>query len=204
MLYGQLADLRARAARYAAPVAALTMHAAKSVRGVKPSAVGGQLRFADGSSPAGVPIEIEIQAGGAAWTYYAGAVANADGSWLASVSLPYSANLRAVFPGDSRPRMESKAVAVKVVRDLQFTLGSKRPRRRRAVKLTGTVSPASRRVTVNFQRRVRPPLGARAVQADPRQRRRVRDDRAPAACPAATASSLSAGSAKRTRSFRAR
>ncbi len=115
VLYGQLADLRARAARYAAPVAALTMHAAKSVRGVKPSRVGGQLRFADGSSPAGVPIEIEIQAGGAAWTYYAGAVANADGSWLASVSLPYSANLRAVFPGDSRPRMESKAVAVKVV-----------------------------------------------------------------------------------------
>ena len=203
VLYGQLADLRARAARYAAPVAALTMHAAKSVRGVKPSPVGGQLRFADGSSPAGVPIEIEIQAGGAAWTYYAGAVANADGSWLASVSLPYSANLRAVFPGDSRPRMESKAVAVKVLRDLQFTVGSKRPRRRRAVKLRGTVSPASRRVTVNFQRR----SGRRWVRVQ-YKRIPVNDGafativRPPV--PGRYRVTLSAGSAKRTRSFRAR
>ena len=34
--------------------------------------------------------------------YYTGAVAGADGSWVTSVSLPYSASLRAVFPGDSR------------------------------------------------------------------------------------------------------
>ena len=203
VLYGQLADLRARAARYAAPVAALTMRAAKSVRGVKPSALGGQLRFADGSSPAGVPIEIEIQAGGAAWTYYAGAVANADGSWLASVTLPYSANLRAVFPGDSRPRMESKAVAVKVVRDVQFALSSRRPRRRRAVKLTGTVSPASRRVTINFQRRV----GRRWVRVQ-YKRIPVTDGafativRPP--LPGRYRVIATAGSAKRTRGFRAR
>ena len=153
LLYGQLADLRARAARYAAPSSTLTMYTSRTVRGVKPSEVGGELRFSDGTSPAGVPIDIEIQAGGAAWTYYTGAVAGADGSWLTSVSLPYSASLRAVFPGDSRPRMESKAIAVKVVPSLQIAT-SGRPRRRRALKVTGTMSPPSPRVTVTFERRV--------------------------------------------------
>ncbi|HKG62777.1 MAG TPA: peptidoglycan recognition protein [Solirubrobacteraceae bacterium] len=153
LLYGQLADLRARAARYAAPSSTLTMYTSRTVRGVKPSEVGGELRFSDGSSPAGVPVDIEIQAGGAAWTYYTGAVAGADGSWITSVSLPYSARLRAVFPGDSRPRMESKAIAVKVVPSLKIAT-SGRPRRRRALKLTGTMSPPSPRVTVTFERRV--------------------------------------------------
>jgi N-acetylmuramoyl-L-alanine amidase-like protein len=153
LLYGQLADLRVRAARYATPSATLTMYTSKTVRGVKPSEVGGELHFGDGSSPAGVPIDIEIQAGGAAWTYYTGAVVNADGSWITSVQLPYSASLRAVFPGDSRPRMESKAIAVKVVPSLKIAT-SGRARRRRALRLTGTMSPPSPRVTVTFERRV--------------------------------------------------
>jgi hypothetical protein len=129
------------------------MYTSRTVRGVKPSEVGGELRFSDGTSPAGVPIDIEIQAGGAAWTYYTGAVAGADGSWITSVSLPYSARLRAVFPGDSRPRMESKAIAVKVVPSLKIAT-SGRPRPRRALKVTGTMSPPSPRVTVTFERRV--------------------------------------------------
>jgi hypothetical protein len=152
LLYGQLADLRARAARYTGPLAALTMYTSKTVRGVKPSEVGGELRFSDGSSPAGVPVDVEIQAGGAAWTYYTGAVVNADGSWVTSVSLPYSANLRAVFPGDSRPRMESKAIPVKIVPSMKIAT-SGRPRRGRALPLTGTMSPPSPRVTVTFERR---------------------------------------------------
>jgi hypothetical protein len=166
VLYGQLADLRTRAARYTGPLAALTMYTSKTVRGVKPSEVGGELRFSDGSSPAGVPVDIEIQVGGSAWTYYTGAVANPDGSWITSVSLPYSATLRAVFPGDSRPRMESKAIAVKVVPSLRIALGSSRPRRRRALKVTGTMSPATPRVTVTFERRV----GRRWVRV---QRKRI-------------------------------
>jgi N-acetylmuramoyl-L-alanine amidase len=165
LLYGQLADLRVRAARYTAAASTLTMYTSRTVRGVKASEVGGELRFSDGSSPAGVPIDIEIQAGGAAWTYYAGAVAGADGSWITSVSLPYSASLRAVFPGDSRPRMESKAIAVKVVPSLKIAT-SGRPRRRRALRLTGTMSPPSPRVTVTFERRV----GRRWVRV---QRKRI-------------------------------
>ena len=155
------------------------MYTSRTVRGVKPSEVGGELRFCDGSSPAGVPIEIEIQAGGAAWTYYTGAVAAADGSWVTSVSLPYSARLRAVFPGDSRPRMESKAIAVKIVPSLKIAT-SGRPRRRRALQVTGTMSPPSPRVTVTFERRA----GRRWVRVQ-RKRiavtgRRLLHDRAPA------------------------
>ena len=114
MLYGQLADLRLRAARYAAPVAALTMHTSKTVRGVKPSAVAGLLRFADGSSPAGLAVDVELQTAGSAWTRVTGAQVGADGRWSAGVTLQHSASLRAVFAGDgARPRMESGPIAVR-------------------------------------------------------------------------------------------
>ena len=128
VLYGQLADLRARAARYAGPLAALTMYTSQdrprrqAVRGRRRAALRrrllprGRRRSTSRSRPA-------ARRG----RYYTGAVANADGSWVTSVSLPYSANLRAVFPGDSRPRMESKAVAVKVVPSLQIALSSGAP-----------------------------------------------------------------------------
>ena len=64
VLYGQLADLRVRAARYTSPLATLTMYTSKTVRGVKASEIGGELRFGDGSSPAGLGVDVEIQAGG--------------------------------------------------------------------------------------------------------------------------------------------
>ena len=154
VLYGQLADLRTRAARFASPLAGLTMYTSKTVRGVKPSEIGGELRFGDGSSPAGLGVDVEIQVGGSAWTHYTGAVVNPDGSWVTSISLPYSASVRAVFPGDAqRARMESKAVAVKIVPSLRISVGSRRPRRRRAVRVDGTMNPATPRVTVLFERR---------------------------------------------------
>ncbi len=167
VLYGQLADLRTRAARYTSPLATLTMYTSKTVRGVKASEIGGELRFGDGSSPAGLGVDVEIQAGGSAWTRFTGAVVNPDGSWITSISLPYSASVRAVFPGDgSRGRMESKAVAVKIVPSLRITLGSPRPRRRRALRVDGTMSPATPRVTVLFERRA----GRRWVRV---QRKRI-------------------------------
>ena len=171
VLYGQLADLRARAARYAAPVAALTMHTSKTVRGVKPSQVAGELRFGDGSSPAGLGVDVEYQAAGSAWTRVTGAAAGPDGRWMASVSLPNSASLRAVFGGDgARPRIESAPIAVRVVPSLRLAIPSTRVRRRRPVRLEGTMSPAAARVTVLFERRV----GRRWVRVQ-RKRIAVRD-----------------------------
>jgi uncharacterized protein with LGFP repeats len=155
VLYGQLLDLRVRASQYGAPVAALTLQTSKTVRGVKPSAVSGELRFADGSSSAGLPVDVEVLAGGAAWTRWTSAAVGPDGRWASSVELPGSASLRAVFAGDAtRPRMESSPVAVKVVPSLRLSISTTRPRRRRAVRVRGTMEPASERVTVLFERRV--------------------------------------------------
>jgi hypothetical protein len=155
VLYGQLADLRARAQRYATPLSAVTMHTSHTVRGVKPSEVAGDLHFGDGSTPEGAPVDVEILMAGSAWTPLTSTVAAFDGSWITSVTLDHSAKLRAVFPGDgARPRMESPAVAVKIVPSLKISLGRSKPRRRRALKVAGTMNPPAPRVTVLFERRV--------------------------------------------------
>ena len=89
VLYGQLADLRARAARYAFASDGLTVRAASSrIRGAKPVAVSGELRFADGSSPAGAGLDVEFQSAGSAWTRMGGAICGADGRWAACMPLP--------------------------------------------------------------------------------------------------------------------
>ena len=171
VLYGQLADLRVRAARHAAPVAALTMHTSKTVRGVKSSEVAGLLRFGDGSSAAGLGVDVEVQVAGSAWTRLTATQAAADGRWVAGVTLPYSASLRAVFAGDgARPRMESAPIAVRVVPSLKVSVASTSVRRRRALAFEGTMSPATPRVTVLFERRV----GRRWVSVQ-RKRIAVRD-----------------------------
>ena len=104
--------------------------------------MAGDLRFGDGSSAVGLPVDVEIQIAGSAWTRMSGAVVGGDGSWVSSVQLPGSARVRAVFPGDaSRPRMESPAIVVRVVPSLKVSVSNARPRRRRAVTVQGTMSP---------------------------------------------------------------
>src|SRR4029453_2028495 len=70
VLYGQLADLRGRAQRYASPVSALTMHTSKTVRGLKASEVAGELRFSDGAAVAGLQIDVEVQMAGSAYSRF--------------------------------------------------------------------------------------------------------------------------------------
>ena len=55
-LYTQLPDLRARAARYAGPLAGITVRAATRRIRTRPVQLSGELRFPDGSSPAGAPL----------------------------------------------------------------------------------------------------------------------------------------------------
>jgi hypothetical protein len=142
-LYGQLPDLRARAARYSSPVSRVTARAAaRRVRGRRPVALSGELRFADGSSPSGAPLAIEYQAAGAAWTPVGGASCGADGHWAAQVALPASGSVRAVFGGgDGRPRLESAATRVTVLPRVGIALSSKRMRVGRRITVRGTVDP---------------------------------------------------------------
>src|SRR4051794_7247122 len=64
-LYAQLPDLRARAAGYAVPVSAISVRTS-SQKGARPMPVSGFIRFADGSSPAGVPLGVEYTTAGSA------------------------------------------------------------------------------------------------------------------------------------------
>ena len=157
-LYGQLADLRARAAGYAAPAARITAKlAATRVRAPRPVTVSGELRFADGSSPGGAPLGIEYQAAGAAWQPVAGATCGADGRWIATVALPASGLVRAVFGGDgARPRLESAPTKVEVLPRVAIALSAARMRVGRRVTVRGTVQAApSGFVTFVVERRSR-------------------------------------------------
>jgi hypothetical protein len=100
-------------------------------------------------------VGVEYLSAGSAWTEVASAVCGADGQWAASVELPATGKLRAVFAGDAtRGRMQSSAIAVRVVPSLRVTVPKTSVRRRRAVTLSGTISPSMPRVTVLFERRV--------------------------------------------------
>ena len=133
-LYAQLPDLRARAARYAIPVSALTVRAS-SQHGTAPVNVSGQLRFADGSSPAGAPLAVEYTTAGSAWSPLATAAAGPDGAWAASVVLPppgrsarCSAATRPAAGSNPRP------VNVRVVPSMALTTDKRRARDRHGVR----------------------------------------------------------------------
>ena len=168
-LYAQLPDLRARATRYAGPLAGLTVRASSTRIRTRPVELSGQLRFPDGSSPAGAPLDIEFAVPGAAFSPIAGTVCAADGSWSASVPLTVSGLIRAAFRGDgARQPLASSPVAIRVLPTLRLGLSSRRVRHGRAIAVSGTISPhpAGGRVEVRLDRLV----GRRWVRV---QRKRI-------------------------------
>jgi len=170
VLFAQLAELRARVAAYAPRATALLSLsvAASRVRGARPTRVAGRLAFADGASPAGATLTVELLRPGAlGWEAVGSTVCGADGSWQATVVLPASGRVRAVFAGDAtRPRLESPATAVTVLPALTIALGARRAPAGRAVRVRGTLAPAAPRVVCLLERRV----GGRWVRG---QRKRI-------------------------------
>ncbi len=168
-LYAQLPDLRARATRYAGPPAGLTVRASSTRIRTRPVELSGQLRFADGSSPAGAPLDIEFAVPGAAFSPIAGTVCAADGSWAASVPLSVSGLIRAAFRGDgARQPLASSPVAIHVLPTLRLGLSSRRLRHGRAVAVSGTISP--RPTTGRVEVRVDRLVGRRWIRV---QRKRI-------------------------------
>jgi hypothetical protein len=140
--YAQLPDLRTRATRYSGPLAGLTVRASSTRIRTRPVQLSGSLRFPDGSSPAGAPLDIQFAVPGAAFTRIAGTICGADGSWAASVPLTKSGLIRASFPGDAtRQPLASSPVAIRVLPTLRLGLSSRRVRHGRAVAVSGTVAP---------------------------------------------------------------
>jgi hypothetical protein len=154
-LYAQLPDLRARAARYAVPISALTVRSARQ-KGTRPVELSGRLQFADGSSPAGAALALEYTTAGSAWAPLASTAAGPDGAWAASVVLPASGQVRAVFPGDAaRGRLESAPAPVRLVPTMSLTTDKRRARARTAFAVSGTLDPAQPRVVCLLERQVR-------------------------------------------------
>jgi hypothetical protein len=157
VLYTQLPDLRSRATRYAGPLAGITVRAASRRVRSRPVQLSGELRFPDGSSPAGAPLQIQFAAPGAAFARLADAVCGSDGSWAASVAVGYSGSIRAAFLGDGvRPALASSPIAIRVLPLLRMGLSKRRLLAGRKVAVSGTISPrpATGRVEVRLERRV--------------------------------------------------
>ena len=73
VLYTQLPDLRVRAARYAGPVSGLSARASSTKqRGAALTTLSGVLRFPDGSSPVGLPVQLLYTPSGARGGHAAG------------------------------------------------------------------------------------------------------------------------------------
>lgn len=175
-LHGQLADLRARAARYTGAVSVVRLRAASSrVRAQRSARLSGSLRFGDGSSPGGAPMEIQFKSRGGDWQRLAGAVTQIDGSWSANVVVPETGRVRAAFPGDgARPPLHSSAVSIRVLPLVTVELSARRVREGRRVAVNGEVAPRPRggRVVCILERRHR----GRWVRVQ-RKRIRVRSGR---------------------------
>ena len=157
VLYGQLPDLRIRAAQYAGPLAGVTVRAAATtLRGVTSAALSGALRFADGSSADGAPVDILYATGGSAFSPIATVRCAADGQWSTTVDLPHTGTIRARFPGDAtRAPLESGSLKITVVPSLALGLSSRRIRRGRRIAVSGVVTPASEsHVVVLLERKV--------------------------------------------------
>jgi hypothetical protein len=116
------------------------------------------LRFADGSSAAGAPVDILYAAAGSGGAYAPLATAHcaADGSWTTTVDLPRTGTIRARFPGDAtRAALESSSLKITLVPKLSMFLSSRRFRRGRRVRVSGYLAPAtSARVDLLLERKV--------------------------------------------------
>jgi uncharacterized protein with LGFP repeats len=145
VLYTQLDQLRSAAAQFAGPSIGLSLYAAKEIRGVKPSDVSGYLRFPDGSAAGGAAVDVEyLRAGSTTWRSLGSTVAGPDGSWRATVEVPATGDVRAVFAGDSaRARLESPPRKVTVLARLSVNLSRTRMRLGGRARLTGVADPAT-------------------------------------------------------------
>jgi hypothetical protein len=155
----------------------MTVRAASTkLRGTRTATLSGVLRFADGSSAAGAPVEIRYASTGSGGAYSALAATRCavDGSWTATVDVPRTGTIRARFPGDAtRAALESSSLNITLIPKLSMFLSSRRFRRGRRVRVSGYVAPAtSTHVDLLLERKVRGRY--RRVR---RRRLRVRDTR---------------------------
>jgi hypothetical protein len=157
LLYGQLADLRARAAGYAAPLAGVTVQAASTrLRGSTTAVLSGTVRLPDGTAAAGALVDILYAAAGAVPATAATVACGVDGGWAATLELPQSGTVRARFRGDAlRAPMESAPLEITILPRVSLGLSSRRIARGRRVAASGVAWPTTARAVVLLLERKR-------------------------------------------------
>ncbi|HWT22624.1 MAG TPA: N-acetylmuramoyl-L-alanine amidase, partial [Solirubrobacteraceae bacterium] len=149
VLYSQLPDLRARAARYAVappppePTAAVSMRTSTNVvRGIAPLVVTGTVQFNDGAPLDGVPVQVFFAPPGGPPGQLAQVACAANGSFSATVTLAQSGLVAARYPGDGeRPPADSPPTEVTILPRLAVELSTREVRAGRRVAVRGSVTP---------------------------------------------------------------
>jgi len=143
-LYRRLGALRARAEELAVAVPALTVLATETeLRHPATVGLSGMLRFADGASPLAAAVQIQYQTwAGSAWELVHTLQADADGAFAASVAVPASGRVRAVFAGDgTHAPITATPIPITVVARLTLSLDPRRLRPGRSTAVSATIDP---------------------------------------------------------------
>jgi hypothetical protein len=150
-LYGELPSIRPRAAALAGAPARLAITAPSTpVHSGAAVAVSGRLTDLSSGSPlAGAPIELQQITPGAEQTIAALTTA-ADGSWSARLTPAGNTLVRALHR--PAPAAVSEVMLISVAPALTLGIASQAPTARVPLAVSGTVSPARRRVTVDLYR----------------------------------------------------
>jgi hypothetical protein len=110
--------------------------------------VTGRLTLRNGAPVAGAPVEIQRFAG-SVWRTVATATTAGDGSFSATLAPSVNGILRARFPGDSdRFQSASRRASVRVRPEMEVSVSASRIRQGGITKLSGTIKPAKRQVTL--------------------------------------------------------
>ncbi len=158
-LYGQLPRIRSLAASGpgpAGPAGSLALASAKPrfIAG-EAIAISGTLVRADGSTPAGARVEIQVQRGDGYRTLRR-VRTGSDGSWSVKLRRASSARLRARHRDDTQGRhIFSRSKKIVVAPAVTANANRKRVRVGQRVVLSGRIKPAKRRVTAVVERRGR-------------------------------------------------
>jgi len=148
-LYARLPGVRTQAHALAGSPALLTLGASAAAVGPATAVtLSGRLSDLDDGAPiAGAPLAIQTVAGIGQTTTIASVITAVDGTWSTVVTPPRSLVLRALHA--VAPAAVSDLILVSVVPAITLTLVSSAP-----LTVSGTVTPAKRRVTIDVYRLV--------------------------------------------------
>jgi len=155
-LYAQLPSIRARAAALGGGGGLSLVPAARRLRHPASTVLTGRLTGQDGAAIGGATLELQARTAAGAFVRVGSTSTLADGRWSATLASSRSGVYRAHWAGDNvNPPATSPAVPVAVAPLISIRARAARVAVRRSVVITGTVTPAKRRLTLLVFQRAR-------------------------------------------------